>query len=49
MRVAARAAHELYLCEPDPEARPWPRGRGRAELRSATGRAWTEAYDAHAS
>jgi hypothetical protein len=30
----------MYLCEPDPDARPWPRGRGRAELLAATGRPW---------
>jgi tRNA (mo5U34)-methyltransferase len=40
MRVIQRPAHEMYLCEPDPDASPWPRGRGRAELLAATGRAW---------
>ncbi|HEV7990602.1 MAG TPA: TIGR04290 family methyltransferase [Gemmatimonadaceae bacterium] len=39
LRVIDRPAGEIYLCEPDPNAEPWPRGRGRAELLSATGRA----------
>ncbi len=45
MRVTARPGHELYLCEPDPAADPWPRGRGRPELLAATGRRWQEAAD----
>ena len=40
LRVTGRPAHEMYLCEPDPEAAAWPRGRGRAELLAATGCAW---------
>jgi tRNA (mo5U34)-methyltransferase len=39
MRIIARPGHEIYLCEPDPEATSWPRGRGAAELAGATGRA----------
>jgi tRNA (mo5U34)-methyltransferase len=47
LQVTGRPAHEMYLCEPDPEARPWTRGRGRAELLAATGRPWrTEAPEA---
>lgn len=41
--VRGRPGHEIYVCEPDRETTPWPRGRGRAELLSATGQA------AHAS
>jgi tRNA (mo5U34)-methyltransferase len=37
MRVVARPGHEIYLCEPDPTSPCWPRDRGAAELRSATG------------
>ena len=40
LRVVGRPGHEIYLCEPDPDANPWPRRRGRAELLSATGREW---------
>jgi tRNA (mo5U34)-methyltransferase len=40
MRVTGHPAHEMYLCEPDPDAMVWPHGRGEAELRSATGRSW---------
>ncbi len=40
LRVTSRPAHEMYICEPDPDARPWTRRRGRAELLSATGRPW---------
>jgi tRNA (mo5U34)-methyltransferase len=46
MRVTARPGHEIYFCEPDPAADAWPRGRGRPELLSATGRAWMPAADA---
>ena len=42
LRVTARPADEMYLCEPDPAAHPWPRRRGRAELLSATGQPWRE-------
>jgi tRNA (mo5U34)-methyltransferase len=42
LRVTGRPAHEMCLCEPDPEADPWPRGRGRAEFLAATGRAWRD-------
>lgn len=45
MRVTARPGHEIYFCEPDPAADTWPRGRGRAELLSATGRAWEAEAD----
>ncbi|HYD52336.1 MAG TPA: TIGR04290 family methyltransferase [Gemmatimonadaceae bacterium] len=46
MRVTARPAHEIYLCEPDPgAAAAWPRGTGRAELLSATGRPWLAALE----
>jgi tRNA (mo5U34)-methyltransferase len=41
LRVVGRPGHEMYLCEPDAEADLWVRGRGAAELRSATGRPWT--------
>jgi tRNA (mo5U34)-methyltransferase len=46
-RVTARPGHEIYLCEPDDAAArgepvAWPRGRGAAELRSATGQGWRE-------
>ncbi len=38
MRVLGRAAHEIYLCEPEPQPDTWPRtDRGAAELASATG------------
>jgi tRNA (mo5U34)-methyltransferase len=42
LRVVARPADEIYLCEPDADlaARAWPNGRGRAELLAATGRPW---------
>jgi tRNA (mo5U34)-methyltransferase len=40
LRVTGRPAHEIYSCEPDPDADVWPRGRGRAELLAATGRPW---------
>jgi hypothetical protein len=45
MRVTGRPGHELYLCEPDPAADPWPRGRGRPEYLAATGRSWQDAAD----
>ena len=45
MRVTARPGHEIYFCEPDPAADAWPRGRGRAELLSATGRPWQDEAD----
>jgi tRNA (mo5U34)-methyltransferase len=45
MRVTARPGHELYLCEPDPAAAAWPRGRGRPELLAATGRPWQDPDD----
>ena len=44
--VTARPARETYLCAPDPAADAWPRGRGRAELLSATGRPWRPAGEA---
>lgn len=37
LRISARPGHEIYRCEPDPTAQPWPRGRGRAELLAAMG------------
>jgi tRNA (mo5U34)-methyltransferase len=43
LRVSGRPGHEIYLCEPDRENTVWPRTRGLAELRSATGRSWLEA------
>jgi tRNA (mo5U34)-methyltransferase len=42
LRVTSRPGHELYLCEPDAGAPGWARGRGRAELRAATGQSWSE-------
>ena len=45
LRVTARPGHEIYLCEPNPEARAWPRERGARELRSATGRPWRDLPD----
>jgi tRNA (mo5U34)-methyltransferase len=47
LRVVDRPGHEMYLCEPDPGSKVWVRGRGAAELLSATGRPWSEAADAH--
>jgi tRNA (mo5U34)-methyltransferase len=46
LRVVERPGHEMYLCEPDPDSKVWVRGRGQAELRSATGRQWIEMADA---
>ncbi len=46
MRVIEHPGHEIYLCEPDPDVVPWPRGRGAAELRSATGRPARDVSDA---
>ena len=46
MRVTAHPGHEIYVCEPDGAALPWPRGRGRAEHLSATGQPWREVDDA---
>ena len=43
LRVVGRPGHEIYLCEPDPQAAAWPRGRGRMELLAATGRPWLDA------
>jgi tRNA (mo5U34)-methyltransferase len=37
MHVVARPGHEIYLCEPDGTNPGWPRDRGAAELRAATG------------
>jgi tRNA (mo5U34)-methyltransferase len=42
LRVVGRPGHEIYLCEPDPTSQPWTRGRGRAELLSATGQQWRQ-------
>jgi tRNA (mo5U34)-methyltransferase len=42
LRVTARPAHEMYLCEPDAAADVWPRSHGRAELLAATGRRWLD-------
>jgi tRNA (mo5U34)-methyltransferase len=39
LKVTGRPGHEIYVCEPDPDADAWPRHKGLAELRSATGRA----------
>ena len=41
LSIVGRPGHEIYLCEPDPHARTWPRTHGRKELLSATGRPWT--------
>jgi tRNA (mo5U34)-methyltransferase len=38
LEVMARPGHEIYLCQPDASATPWPRREGLAEFRSATGR-----------
>lgn len=40
LRVIGRPGHEIYLCEPETATQTWTRGRGRAELRSATGQEW---------
>jgi tRNA (mo5U34)-methyltransferase len=45
MRVTGRPGHEIYVCEPDAGATPWPRGRGRPELLAATGRPWAAEAD----
>jgi tRNA (mo5U34)-methyltransferase len=45
MRITARPAHEIYLCEPDKNAEPWPRNRGRNEILSATGKSWKDGAD----
>jgi tRNA (mo5U34)-methyltransferase len=45
LRVTARPAHEIYLCEPDAAARPWPRDAGRAEFLAATGQPWRAVDD----
>jgi tRNA (mo5U34)-methyltransferase len=38
MRVLGRAAHEIYLCEPEPDGHTWARTqRGAEEMASATG------------
>jgi len=43
MRIVHRPGHEMYVCVPDGDARSWLRtDRGQVELRSATGRPWTE-------
>src|SRR4051812_49257848 len=39
-KVCERPAHEIYICEPDRSREAWPRGIGRTELLSATGRPW---------
>ena len=46
LRVTARPGHEIYLCEPDPEAAARPRGAGRAEYLAATGQPWRTVDDA---
>jgi tRNA (mo5U34)-methyltransferase len=46
LAVRSRPGHEIYVCERQAGATPWPRGRGRAELLSATGRPWEEAAPA---
>jgi hypothetical protein len=39
MRVLGRAAHEIYLCEPERDREAWARTpRGADELASATGK-----------
>ena len=43
LRVCGRPGHEIYICEPERSATVWPRDRGLAELRSATGRPWVDA------
>jgi len=45
LRVTGRPGHEMYLCAPDPDAPTWVRGRGAAELLSATGRPWLARAD----
>lgn len=45
MRVRARPGHEIYLCEPEMDVPVWPRTRGAPELRSATGRPWSDATE----
>jgi tRNA (mo5U34)-methyltransferase len=45
MRIIARPADEIYVCEPDTGRTPWPRSKGRAELLAATGRPWRSAAD----
>lgn len=37
LRVLARPAHEIYLCEPSADASLWIRNEGAIELRAATG------------
>lgn len=43
LRPIATPGHEIFLCEPDRDGIPWPRGRGRAEFLAATGRPWQDA------
>jgi tRNA (mo5U34)-methyltransferase len=47
LRVTGRPGHEMYLCAPDPDAWTWVRGRGAAELLSATGRPWLARAGGH--
>ena len=42
LAVVQRPGHEIYLCEPNAAARPWPRTHGAKELLAATGRPWRE-------
>jgi tRNA (mo5U34)-methyltransferase len=42
LRVIARPGHEMYLCEPNCDQPGWVRTHGVAELRSATGRPWSD-------
>ena len=46
LRVTARPGHEIYLCEPDPEAAARLRGAERAEYLAATGQPWRTVDDA---
>jgi tRNA (mo5U34)-methyltransferase len=45
MRITARPGHEIWFCEPDPEAPGWARGAGRAEFLAATGQPWRPVDD----
>lgn len=42
LRVVNRPGHEMYVCVPAAGPRPWVRGEGATELRSATGRPWDD-------
>lgn len=42
LKVVTNPAHELYICEPDPEHPSCVSTWNRAELRAATGRSWRD-------